>query len=133
MTLQVAINLSQRREGGTNGAIAGQRQVKNNTGIYQALRDTRQQLRAKRRLLIPQENELRQLRKEQYYWNKIDRAAGSSQTSTPGRAAPAANTAPTWNRPQAEDRTLNLDISAFIQQNNVDSNNNDRAADTERD
>lgn len=94
------------------------------TPNYQALKNARQILRGHRRLLVPLEDELRNLRRQHYYWNKVDRSAGSTQTTGAIIAAPAANTAPTWDRPQAEDRTLNLDISAFIQQNNVDSNNN---------
>ncbi|KAF9944464.1 hypothetical protein BGZ65_012017 [Modicella reniformis] len=91
---------------------------------YQALRTARQNLRTHRRSLVPLEDELRKLRKQSYYWNKVDRAAGSAQTSSASSAAPATNTAPTWDRPQAEDCTLNLDISAFITQINADSNNN---------
>lgn len=91
---------------------------------YQALQTARQNLRTHRRSLVPLEDELRKLRKQNYYWNKVDRAADSAQTSSAIGAAPATNTAPTWDHPQAEDRTLNLDISAFRQQINADSNNN---------
>ncbi|KAG0006462.1 hypothetical protein BGZ65_007741 [Modicella reniformis] len=88
------------------------------TGAYQELQTARVDLRAKRKLLTPREKELQRLRKVSYHWNKMERAAGSSQTTsrTPrgGSASQAANTAPTWDRPKAEDRTLNLDISALI-------------------
>lgn len=88
-------------------------------GAKQQLQNAQRELRAKRKLLLPREEELQRLRKVSYYWNKMNRAAGTSQSTTRtrggGSASQIANTAPTWDRPTVEDRTLSLDISALIQ------------------
>jgi hypothetical protein len=91
---------------------------------YAALQNARQILRTHRRLLLPLEDELRKIRRQYYYWNKVERAAGSTQSSSASSAAPVQNTVPTWDRPQAEDRTRNLDITALRQQVITDGNNN---------
>ncbi|KAF9162185.1 hypothetical protein DFQ26_003778 [Actinomortierella ambigua] len=98
-----------------------------------ALAPVRKELQDKQRVLLPQEEKLRVLRRESYHWNKVAQAAesesslggggssGGVKNSGGGKSsqggghgdggASQKKTTATWDRPTVEDRLQLLDIS----------------------
>ncbi|KAF9086061.1 hypothetical protein BGX27_003275 [Mortierella sp. AM989] len=86
---------------------------------YASLRAARVNVRVDRKVLFPQEAALRQLRKENYYWNKVDKAASSAEDSkdlVDGYTGTTETrvTIPTWAHPATEDKAEYFNISDLI-------------------
>lgn len=98
---------------------------------YQLLKEARNNVQETRTILVPLEKELRDSRREQYYWQKISKASegvDSSSKSRKGRSSKSEKkdtssksgstgnikmTRPTRDNPVAEDYTEALDISGL--------------------
>ncbi|KAG0210759.1 hypothetical protein BGX31_001832, partial [Mortierella sp. GBA43] len=79
---------------------------------YHQLQALRDEVRQARVDLNVKEDELRGLRKQLYYYNKLDKAdKNGSKTS---RSGPAPTTVPNWSHFSVEDDVQHLDISALL-------------------
>ncbi|KAK3810280.1 MAG: hypothetical protein J3Q66DRAFT_415768 [Benniella sp.] len=123
-SLQEIASTSQQQQTKASGEVA-----KNIPGAYDRLRIAREQVRSDRKALIPQEEELRDARKELYKWNGLLRAATmttgtstetsistSTSTKTPAKTPTktSTKTTPSWSHRTVEDKVSQLDISNII-------------------
>ncbi|KAF9080118.1 hypothetical protein BGX27_005711, partial [Mortierella sp. AM989] len=76
---------------------------------YEKLREARIEVRTLRKEIIPLEANLRRLRQESYFFNKLEKAPLSSESCSSTK--PVAMTVPTWSHYTVEDDAQHLDIS----------------------
>ncbi|KAF9079832.1 hypothetical protein BGX27_005915, partial [Mortierella sp. AM989] len=79
------------------------------TEAYENLSEARVELRKVHRKLIPQEAQLRELRRELYAWNKLHTAPALSASTSNTPAIKM--TIPTWEHSSVEDDVQHMDIS----------------------
>jgi len=91
-------------------------QTTSSTVTYGDLYKARQDLRTARSELIPIEAELKTLRKEQYYWNNVLKAAKSPRKKNTSGTRPEEMTTPDWTKHTVEDATEHLDISKILEE-----------------
>lgn len=85
---------------------------------YTCLKEARLATRAERRILLPREVALKEVKKELYYWNKTKKAAESDREGNnvrPGTSKTQQISTPTWACPTVEDSTDRLDLSHLLQ------------------
>ncbi|KAF9947605.1 hypothetical protein BGZ72_010427 [Mortierella alpina] len=83
-------------------------------GQYSKLRDARLVTRESRTILLPKEAELRSLRQELYFLNKLSDAAKSAGKRRTKKSDPPPLTQPQWDMFTTEDATEYLDISQLM-------------------
>ncbi|CAO3565153.1 unnamed protein product [Mortierella alpina] len=83
---------------------------------YARLKEARLTTRAERRMILPREIALKEVKKEVYFWNKVRKAAESGGRTRSGTTSKAPRiTTPTWAHATVEDSTDRLDLTALLQ------------------
>ncbi|KAF9951037.1 hypothetical protein BGZ65_006228 [Modicella reniformis] len=91
-------------------------------GANENLQEAREAVRADRKVLIPREEGLRELRQKKHCYNKMIQSAVPEQSSSRQKMIDAKATkltTPTWTHQAAEDNTQNLDISMLMTTQNA--------------
>ncbi|KAF9949899.1 hypothetical protein BGZ70_001592 [Mortierella alpina] len=86
---------------------------------YARLKEARLATRAERRVILPREIALKEVKKELYFWNKTRKAAESADSAR-NRTRSSTNkmqqiSTPTWAHPTVEDTTERMDLSTLLQ------------------